>query len=135
MAERGAQQILVVEDDPKQAGLLARVLHVAGYEVRTAGSGKTALTCATEAQPDLVILDVGLPDMSGYEVCRRLRHYLHPWTTPILILSGRDKPSDQLRGFAHGADAYLTKPFDVPELLRTIALLFGELEGAGAGRW
>jgi len=128
MTDRGHRRILVIDDDPKQAKLLSALLGSVGYDVREEGSGTKALTCAAESQPDLVILDLGLPDMSGYEVCRRLRQYLHPWIMPILILSGWDKPSDQLRGFAHGADAYLTKPFDVPELLRTIALLLGEPE-------
>ena len=128
MTGRGRRQILVVEDDPKQARLLSARLAFAGYEVREEGSGSKALSCVADAQPDLVILDLGLPDMNGYEVCRKLRQYLHPWTMPILILSGWDKPVDQLRGFAHGADAYLTKPFDVTELMKTIALLLGEPE-------
>ena len=126
MTGRGRRQILVVEDDPKQAKLLCTRLASAGYEVREEGSGSRALSCVADAQPDLVILDLGLPDMNGCEVCRKLRQYLHPWTMPILILSGWDKPVDQLRGFAHGADAYLTKPYDAPELLKTIAFLLGE---------
>ena len=64
------------------------------------------------------------------QVCRKLRQYLHPWTMPILILTGWDKPAEQLRGFAYGADAYVTKPFDVPELLNTIARKQGLTVGA-----
>jgi len=119
---------LIVEDDPKQAKLLRTRLASAGYEVREEGSGSRALSSVADEQPDLVILDLGLPDMNGYEVCRKLRQDLHPWTMPILMLTGWDKPVDQLRGFAHGADAYITKPYDAPELLKTIAFLLGEPE-------
>ena len=120
------QRILLVEDDEAMVRLLRSVLEMSGYDVSVVRCGATALTCATDSQPSLVILDVGLPDMNGYEVSRRLRHSFNPWAMPILMLTGLDKPADQLRGFASGADAYLTKPFDLPELLSTIALLLGQ---------
>ncbi|MBI3458046.1 MAG: response regulator [Candidatus Rokubacteria bacterium] len=122
------RKILVVEDDAALVKVLRTLLESAGYEVRAEGRGSSALSCVSNEQPDLVILDLGLPDMDGNEVCRRLRQFLHPWAMPILILTARAAASDQLRGFAHGADAYVTKPFDVPELLKTIALLLGEPE-------
>ncbi len=119
-------RILVVEDDEDTALLLRKRLEAAGFDdVQTVASGSTALSWAAEHQPSLVILDVGLPDLNGYQVCQELRKLYNPWFLPILMLTGRDKPVDQLRGFAHGADAYLTKPYSSPELLKTIEFLLG----------
>lgn len=67
-----------------------------------------------------------LPDIDGYKVCRELRKIYRPWVLPVLMLTAKDKPVDKLRGFGHGADAYLTKPFDAGELLQTVRLLLGE---------
>lgn len=117
------RRILVVEDDTDAAFMLKTRLESAGYHVRTAVSEKVALSCATEEPLDLVILDLKLPDISGYEVCRRLRKRSSPWQVPVLMLTGMTEPIDQLRGFAFGADAYLTKPFDSGELLKTVDLL------------
>ncbi len=126
MGKTSRGEIVVIEDDEALLKLLKALLADAGYEVRTVRCGATALASISDVPPRLVILDLGLPDMDGYEVCRRLRESFHSWTLPILVLTGMDKPADQLRGFAHGADAYLTKPCDPPELLSTIHLL---LEG------
>ena len=126
MENASRHRILLVEDDETMIRLLRSVLEISGYDVSVVRCGATALTCATDSQPSLVILDVGLPDMNGYEVSRRLRHHFNPWAMPILMLTGMDKPVDQLRGFASGADAYLTKPCDPPELLNTIAFLLGK---------
>ena len=119
-------RILLVEDDEAMIRLLRSLLEVGGYDVSVVRCGTTALTCLADTQPSLVILDVGLPDINGYEVSRQLRRQTTPWAMPILMLTGMDKPVDQLRGFASGADAYLTKPCDPPELLNTVALLLGE---------
>src|SRR6185503_16185639 len=104
------KQILVVEDDPRLVTLLTRLLGEAGYEVISAGSGSDALARITEQPPALVILDLRLPDIDGFEVCRKVRQTFKPWTLPILMLTGLQLPVDRLRGYAHGADAYLTKP-------------------------
>ena len=125
MAETNRQRILVVEDDLIVADLLRRRLETIGFEAHVETFGTTALSYAAEHRPDLVILDLRLPDISGYEVCRQLRKLHTRWEIPILMLTGMDKPIDQLRGFAHGADAYLTKPYDPNELLQTVALLLG----------
>ncbi len=117
------KRILVVEDDTDAAFMLKTRLESVGYRVRTAASGKAALSRAAEETPDLVILDLMLPDISGYEVCRQLHRLSHPWQIPVLMLTGMDQPVDQLRGFAFGAAAYLTKPFDSGELLKTVDLL------------
>ncbi len=126
MADAHRKQILIVEDNWDQARVLQLELEAVGYATMTLRSGNAALSFAAEHQPDLVILDVRLPDIGGYEVCKRLRRLFHRWDVPILMLTGMDKPMDQLRGFAHGADAYLTKPYEYAELLKTVALLLGE---------
>ena len=123
MAEMRRKKILLVEDDEALAKLVKWNLELAGLVVQTETSGMAALKYTAEHQPDLVILDVKLPDLSGYQVARELRRLHHPWTVPVLMFTGMDKPVDQLRGFAHGADAYLTKPCEPCELLSTIALL------------
>lgn len=128
METRSRKRILIIEDDAALARVMRTFLEAFGYGVETVTCGMTGLACAADNQPDLVILDLGLPDMNGYEVCRRLRKLTNPWSMPILILTGMDKPVDQLRGFAHGGDAYLVKPCEPPELLKTIALLLGEPE-------
>ena len=119
------RQIVVVEDHAPIARLLTTQLERLGYAVHTETHGRAALRYAAEHQPDLVILDLRLPDMSGYEVCKELRKLYHAWVVPILMVTGMDQPIDQLRGFAYGADAYLTKPFELTELLATIAQLLG----------
>jgi len=119
------KQIVVIEDDADMAALLKERLESVGYAVYTEGSGKGGLISAAEHRPDLVILDLRLPDLHGYEVCRELRKACHPWTLPIIMLTAMTRPIDQLRGFAHGADAYLTKPFDSKELLNTVTMLLG----------
>lgn len=126
MAEIQRKTILVVEDQEPIARLLKWQLESAGFDVHTEATGKDGLQYATEHRPDLVVLDLKLPDVHGYQVCRELRRLYHPWVVPILMLTGMDKPIDQLRGFAHGADAYLTKPFDMSELLDSVALLAGQ---------
>ena len=124
------KRILVVEDDELLAKSLKRILELEGFEVDAQPSGTLALAHAAECPPDLVVLDLKLPDMHGYEVCRELRKLFHSWVVPIVMFTGMDRPLDQLRGFAYGADAYLTKPCPTEELLRTIRLLLGQLSVA-----
>ena len=126
MIGQRVQQILVVEDDHAMADMVRQRLESAGFSVHTEGQGVTALSYAAERRPDLVILDLRLPDMGGYEVCREIRKLYNRWDVPILMLTGMDKPVDELRGFAHGADAYLTKPYEPSELLQTVTLLLGQ---------
>lgn len=117
--------MLIVEDDAPVARLLQRQLEEAGYETAVAGLGSVALQLAETTPLTLVILDVQLPDMSGYEVCRQLRRLYHPWALPVLMLTGMTRPVDQLRGFAHGADAYVTKPYTWDALHAMIEQLLG----------
>ena len=125
--EQRQERILIVEDDRTLGCLLKSSVERVGYAVEIKSSGTEALAEVAEHRPDLVILDLKLPDMSGYDVCRALRRLYTRWDVPILILTGMDKPIDELRGFAHGADAYLTKPYELNELLKTIALLLGQV--------
>ena len=127
MEEVTRNRILVVEDDQDAAMLVRMRLEAAGFDVQTVASGAAALTDAAAHRPNLVILDLRLPDIGGYEVCRNLRRLFGPWAVPVLMLTGMDKPIEQLRGFAYGADAYLTKPYDAHELLRTVHLLLEQL--------
>ena len=119
--------ILVVEDDQLLADSLRRLLETSGYDVHEATCGTSALSYASNHRPDLVILDLRLPDMSGYEVSRELRRMCQPWAVPVVMLTGMDRPIDQLRGFAFGADVYLTKPCEPDELLKTVGTLSGQL--------
>ncbi len=116
--------ILVVEDEAGVARLVALGLERQGYEVRVAGDGPHALDIAVDWKPDLVILDVRLPQMDGFEVCRRLRTLPRTSECPILFLTAKVLLDDKLTGFKAGGDDYLTKPFDFPELVwRVRALL------------
>ena len=131
MGEAGRNRILIIDDDVAFVNLLAMRLESVGYEAEAQTTGAAALQAATERHPDLVILDLRLPDMSGFDVCKELRRIFHPWDVPILVLTGVDEPIAQLRGFACGADAYLTKPCDSTELFKTIAMLLGQVELSG----
>jgi two-component system KDP operon response regulator KdpE len=110
-------KILVVDDDPQ----LLRTLHITlrghGYEITTAVDGRTALSVTAAEHPDLVMLDLGLPDIDGVDVIRKLR----TWTTvPIVILSGRLESSSKVHALDAGANDYVTKPFSVDELLARV---------------
>ena len=123
MEMKRRERLLIVEDNEEVAMVLKARLEQDGYETHTEGTGKAALSYAVENPPNLVVLDVGLPDVSGLQVAKQLRKMCLPWDVPILMLTGRDQPVDKLYGFAHGADSYLTKPYDPSELRRTVKLL------------
>lgn len=112
--------ILVVDDDPKITALLHRSLSYAGYRTHEARTGADALEKAVAVKPDLVILDLMLPDVDGFEVCRRLRKETDAL---ILMLTARDEVSDRIRGLDSGADDYLIKPFALEELLARVRAL------------
>jgi len=117
-------RILVVEDEADVAGLVALGLRRQGHEVRVGDDGPKALDIAVAWHPDLVVLDVRLPMMDGFEVCRRLRTLPQTSQCPILFLTAKALLDDKLTGFKAGGDDYLTKPFDLPELVwRVRALL------------
>ena len=110
-------KILIVEDERKIARFLELELIHEGYEVDTAGDGRTGLEKALSWKPDLMILDLMLPALSGIEVCRRLRHERD---LPIIMLTAKDDVSDKVMGLDMGADDYMTKPFAIEELLARI---------------
>jgi two-component system KDP operon response regulator KdpE len=120
-------RILVVDDEPSILAAVVPLLRARGYEVYTATSGQTALDAVDRHAPDVVILDLGLPDMDGPEVCRRLREGR---TLPILVLSARTAEADKVAALDAGADDYVTKPFGPEELL---ARLRAALRRAEAG--
>jgi DNA-binding response OmpR family regulator len=112
-----AQTVLVVEDESSIASFVALYLKNAGYAVRTAATGKEALAEAESERPDLIVLDLMLPDVDGIEVCRRLRQGSD---VPILMLTARDEDVDKIIGLEVGADDYLTKPFNPRELVARV---------------
>jgi two-component system, OmpR family, response regulator MprA len=113
--------IAVIDDDDKITSLLRRSLAFEGYEVTTAPDGAAALTLLSQRNADLVILDVMMPNMDGWEVCRRLR--AAGITTPILLLTARDEVQDRVKGLDLGADDYLVKPFALEELMARVRAL------------
>jgi two-component system, OmpR family, response regulator MprA len=113
-------RVLVVEDDEEIAQVLQRSLRLEGYEVRVAGDGESALDQSAAFNPDLVILDLGLPRLDGMEVARRLRS---ADDVPILMLTARDALESRVEGLDAGADDYLVKPFERQELLARLRAL------------
>ena len=110
------ERILVVEDDVDIANMLKIYFEAQGYETLTAGRGHDALEISRRQLPNVVVLDIRLPDIDGYEVCRQLRGNLRTSHIPILFLTQKDDRSDKIAGLELGADDYITKPFDIEEL-------------------
>jgi len=125
------KRILVVEDDLAILRGLKDNLEFESYEVLTAVDGERGYAVLKEQKPDLVILDLMLPKMSGYELCRKVRDEGIP--TPILMLTARGEEKDRVAGLDQGADDYVTKPFSVPELLARIRALIRRVELAKTG--
>ena len=112
------QRILVIDDDSAVTSLLKRGLSYEGFAVETASSGREGLACAREHPPDLLILDVTMPGLSGFEVLEQLR--AADEELPVLMLTARDAPADQVRGLESGADDYVVKPFTFEVLLARV---------------
>lgn len=110
-------RILLVDDEPAIQRSVGLLLRARGYDVQIAGTGAEALAAATQRQPDLVVLDLGLPDLEGTEVCRRIRKTSQ---VPIVVLSARGSEADKVSALDLGADDYVTKPFGPDELLARI---------------
>ena len=109
--------VLTADDDVQLLRMVARNLELEGYEVLTANNGKQALDLIEARTPDVVLLDVMMPKMDGFTVCRRVREFSD---LPIVLLTARGQEQDKIHGFDLGADDYLTKPFSVEELLARI---------------
>ena len=122
-------RILVVDDDRSVREALRRALTLGGYDVDTVEDGREALMRLSTSAPDAVVLDIGLPEVDGLEVCRRVRGAGD--RTPILMLTARDAVSDRIDGLDAGADDYLVKPFDLGELKARIRALLRRANGGG----
>lgn len=122
-------RILVAEDDPAILRGIADNLVFEKYDVLTAGEGDTAYRLVRESRPDAMILDLMLPRMSGYEICRKLRE--EGSTMPIIILTARGEEADRVLGLDLGADDYMTKPFGVRELLARLRAVLRRAQGSG----
>jgi two-component system OmpR family response regulator len=120
---RRPTRVLVVDDEPNICALLSATLRLIDFEVRVAAGGHEALLAAAEFEPDLVVLDVMLPDLDGFQVAQRLRSG-HGRSVPVLFLTARDTVEDRISGLTVGADDYVTKPFSLEEVvLRIRAIL------------
>jgi two-component system KDP operon response regulator KdpE len=120
--------ILVIDDEPQIVRALRTILTEKNFRVTTASRGEEGVTLAAATTPDIVILDLGLPDMDGIEVCARLRE----WTQcPIIVLSVRDRERDKVAALDKGADDYLTKPFGIEELLARVRVALRHSTRAG----
>lgn len=122
--------ILVVEDEPTTLKLIKLVLQQEGYRVLTADDGPTGLRLATTMQPDLILLDIMLPGMDGFTVCRYLRQDTATLHVPVVMFTGLDRPADQRNAYAAGSDDYIVKPVRRDELLEKVrsALYFTHLK-------
>jgi len=121
-------KILVIEDEPQIVRALRTILQARRFQVLAARDGETGLALAAAQLPDIILLDLGLPDMDGTEVCRKLRE----WTQiPIIILSVRDSEQDKVAALELGADDYLTKPFGIEELIARLGVALRHSAQAG----
>ena len=125
-----ATRILVVDDNMMTLDLVSRSLSRVGFDVTTAESGSAALAIVDEVNPDLIILDVMMPEMDGYEVCRSLRDKTNTTHLPILMLTALDSLEEKIRGFEAGADDYMTKPFQPAELQARVRVLLRRMARA-----
>jgi two-component system OmpR family response regulator len=126
-AAQGEAKLLVVEDDPNILELLSASLRFAGFAVSTATSGARAVQVARDERPDLIVLDVMLPDLDGFEVIRKLRD--GGTRTPVVFLTARDATDDKIRGLTLGGDDYVTKPFSLEELTARIRAVLRRTSG------
>jgi two-component system response regulator MprA len=122
-------RILVVDDDRAVRDALRRALSLGSYEIQTAAGGAACVELVAQSLPDAIVLDVGMPDIDGLEVCRRLRRLGN--RVPILMLTARDAVSDRIDGLDAGADDYLVKPFDVEELKARLRALLRRTSADG----
>jgi len=120
-----ATRILIIDDEPNIIATVAPLFRARGYEVFSAMSGRAGLESVERDKPDLIVLDLGLPDMDGVEVCRHVREIV---SVPILVLSAREAEGDKVRALDAGADDYVTKPFGAEELLARIRAALRRVE-------
>ncbi len=112
--------IVIVDDTPANLNVLASILSREGYKVRPANNGAVALTVVQHALPDLVLLDIQMPGLNGYEVCRRLKEQEHSRDIPVIFISALDDASDKVEAFRVGGVDYISKPFQIEEVLARV---------------
>jgi two-component system, OmpR family, KDP operon response regulator KdpE len=130
MSETSRTTVLLIEDDAQIRRFLRATLPLQGYRLLEAVTGQEGLRCATTQRPDLIILDLGLPDMDGLAIAREVRSWA---STPILVLSARGQERDKIAALDAGADDYVTKPFGVGELLARMRVALRHAAGTAAG--
>jgi len=129
MAEK--PRILLVDDEPSIVKMVGRRLEVEGFTVSVAGDGQEGLAKAQAEQPDLLILDLMLPKLNGYEICTMLKQDIRYQKIPIILFTAKTQDKDEKLGMECGANAYVRKPFRAPELLETIRKLLGVSQSTG----
>ncbi|MFA5065169.1 MAG: HD domain-containing phosphohydrolase [Dehalococcoidia bacterium] len=127
-SKNGLTEILIVEDSPTQAARLEHILQQAGYRVTTASNGKEALTCIGRRKPTLVISDILMPEMDGYELCKRLKSDAVLSAIPVILLTTLSDPTDVVKGLECGADYFITKPYDEKMLISRVNAVLSNLE-------
>src|SRR5215212_10050932 len=133
-AGRPSPKVLVVDDEEHITELVAMALGFNGFEVERAATGREALAAVDRRRPDLVVLDVMLPDLDGFEVARRLRQTEGAGTkVPIIFLTARDTTQDKIEGLRLGSDDYVTKPFSIEELIERVKAVLRRAAGTGPG--
>lgn len=121
-----AKRVLIADDEPNIVASLEFLMRKAGYEVQVAGDGEQALARMEDFDPDLVLLDVMMPKIGGYEICQRLRSHPRWKRARIIMLSAKGREVEVSKGMALGADAYVTKPFSSSELVERVDALLAE---------
>lgn len=121
-----AKKILIADDEANIVASLEFLMRQKGYEVRVAGDGAQALAMVAEFAPDLLLLDVMMPQLSGYDVCQKVRALPGGQGIRIVMLSAKGRETEVSKGLAVGADAYVTKPFSTQDLVARVAQLLGE---------
>ncbi len=125
--------IMVVDDHPDLVEIVRIALKLKGFNVTCAYSGKHLFACLEEQMPDLILLDIMMPQMDGFEVLTRLKGNPATASIPVVILRAKGEPEDVMKGYERGADIYITKPFESTEVLEAINLVFGRDQGQSAG--
>ena len=129
-----SKKILVVDDNVDSIMILRSILESQGYAVRTAQSGVDALALLSHEIPDLVLLDVMMPQMSGIEVLERIKTTHNSSKVPVIMVTAKIQDEDVMTGYQHGADYYITKPCTAKQLLYGISLVLDRIEAAAAGK-
>jgi CheY-like chemotaxis protein len=122
------RRVLIVDDNPDSTTIMRGILEPRGFEVRTVTSGKAALELIKGDPPDLVLLDVMMPEMSGFEVLQRIKEDVNTGRLPVILVTAKTRDDDVLSGYSYGADYYITKPFTAKQLLYGVELVLGKGE-------